>query len=109
MDRRNYERFEVELPTRMETIISKKKQVFDLLTKNISASGAFVSTTSPFADGMCIKISLTTQNKRIGELTGSQSLIECEGRIIRTTPVGFAICFNKDCKVMSCKGFVPGN
>jgi len=104
MDKRKYERFDIELPARMETYFSNRKQVFDLVTKNISASGAFVSTNGPFSDGSRIKMSLTTQNKRLAELTGSQCLIECEGSVVRTAPTGVAICFNKDCQVMSLKG-----
>ena len=104
MDRRNYERFEIELPARLETISSNRKQVFDFVAINISASGAFVSTNGQFSDGSHIKMSLTTQNKRLAELTGSQCLIECEGSVVRTTPTGVAICFNKDCQIMSLKG-----
>ncbi len=104
MNKRKYERFDIELPARMETVSSKKKQVFEFVTKNISASGAFLSTNSPFSEGIAIKMSLATQNKRIAELTGSQCLIECEGSVVRTTPTGMAICFNKDCQIMSLKG-----
>lgn len=104
MDRRKFERFDIELPARMETNSVGKKQVFDLVTKNISASGAFVSTNSPFSDGSHIKMSLTTQNKRLAELTGSQCLFECEGSVVRTTPTGVGICFNKECQIMSLKG-----
>jgi PilZ domain len=104
MDNRKYERFEIELPARMETNSSNKKQVFDLVTKNISASGAFVSTNSPFVDGSRIKMSLTTQNRKLAELTGSQCLMECEGCIVRITPTGVGICFNKECQILSLKG-----
>ena len=101
MDRRKYERFEIGLPARMETIFSYKKHVFDVVTRNISASGAFVSTNSPFSEGLSIKMTITNQNKRIAELTGSHSLIECEGYIVRSTPTGIGICFNKDCQILS--------
>ena len=104
MDKRKYERFEIELPARLETISSNKKQVFDFVTKNISASGAFVSENGSLSNGSCIKMSLTTQNKRLAELTGSQCLIECEGSIVRTTPTGVGICFNKDCQILRLKG-----
>lgn len=103
MDKRKYERFEIELPARMETNSSNKKQVFDLATKNISASGAFVSTKSSFVDGSRIKMSLKTQNRKIAELTGSQCLIECEGSIVRTTSSGVAVCFDKECQIISLK------
>jgi len=104
MDKRKYERFDIELPARLETIASKKKQVYDLLTKNISASGAYISTSSPFSDSLHLKISLTTQNKKIAKLTGAQCLIECEGSVVRSTPRGIAICFNKNCQIMCLKG-----
>jgi CDGSH-type Zn-finger protein len=104
MNKRKYERFDIELPARLETIVLKKKQVFDLVTKNISASGAYLSTNSPFSDGLHIKMSLTTQNKKIAELTGARCLIECEGRIVRTTQTGAAVCFDKECQIMSLKG-----
>ena len=104
MDKRKFERFEIELPARLETISSNRKQVFDLIAKNISASGAFVSTNSPFIDGSRIKVSLTTQNKRLAEITGSQCLLECEGSVVRTTPTGIGICFNRECQILRLKG-----
>lgn len=103
MDKRKYERFIIELPARLETMTSNKKQVFALATKNISASGAFISTNSPFSAGSRIKMSLTGQNRRLAELTGSQCLIECEGSIVRTTPSGMAICFDRECQILSLK------
>ena len=104
MNKRKYERFDIELPARMETVSFEKKQLFELVTKNISAAGAFLSTNSPFSKGLTIKMSLATQNKRLAELTGSQSLIECEGSIVRTTPTGIGICFNKACQILRLKG-----
>lgn len=104
MDKRKFERFEIELPTRLENISSNRKQVFDLVTKNISASGAFVSTNGKFCNGSDIKMSLTIQSKRLVELTGSQSLIECEGNVVRTTPTGIGIHFNKACQILRLKG-----
>lgn len=103
MDKRKFERFEIELPARMETNSLNKKRVFDLVTKNISATGVYLSTNSPFSDGLHIKISLTTQNNKLVELTGSQSLIECEGNVVRSTQTGVAICFNKECQIVCLK------
>jgi hypothetical protein len=107
MDRRKFERFEIELPARMETIFLRKKQVFDLVTKNISASGAFVRANNSFPENSHIKMSLTTQNKKLVELTGFQGLIECEGSIVRSTPTGVGICFNKVCQILSLRRFYP--
>ena len=99
MDKRKYERFDIELPARMETNSSNRKQVFDLVTKNISASGAFVSTNGPFSDGLCIKMSLTTQNKRLLNSPDAQCLIECEGSIVRTTPTAWQFVLIKNVRL----------
>ncbi len=102
MDKRKIERFEIELPARMETNSPNRKQVFDIVTKNISASGAFVITNSSISKGLRIKINLTLQNRKLAELTGSQSLIECEGCIVRVAPTGVAVCFDKACQIFTC-------
>jgi hypothetical protein len=103
MEKRKFERFEIEMPARMETTSSMKKQAFDLVTKNISASGAYLSTSSLFSDGLRVKLSLIALNKKLFEITGLQSLIECEGSIVRTTPTGLAIWFDRECQITSLK------
>ena len=95
-DRRRFERYSVALPTRMVNVSSGKKQLFEFKTRDISASGAFIDTKSPFVKGTRFKLNLIAQSKRIEELTGARSLIECEGVVIRSTPQGMAICFDKE-------------
>ena len=99
-ERRLFERFEIALHARMETIVSDKKRIFELKTRNISASGAFFDTKSPFSEGTRLKLNLTAQSKKVKELTGAHSFIECEGIVIRSTPVGVAICFDKECQIL---------
>ena len=101
MERRKFERFAIALPARMETVSPAKKQVFDLMTRDISSSGAFIDTESHFAEDLSIKLTITTHNERIAEITGFQSLIECEGTIVRSTETGVGICFNKECQILS--------
>jgi hypothetical protein len=87
----------------METISSGKKQIFEFETRDISASGAFIDTTSPFSEGTRFKLNLTAHSKRIKELTGAKSLIQCEGIVIRSTLQGMAVCFDKECQILSLK------
>ena len=103
-ERRHYERFPLTFSARMETITSGKKQVFELKTRDISSSGAFLYTPEPFPTGTRFKIDFTVSNERVRELTGVKSLIECEGVVVRSTPEGAAICFDKECQIMSLKG-----
>lgn len=103
-ERRQYERFPLTLPARMEMITSDKKQVFDFETRDISASGAFIYNKESFPEGTRFKLNLTVPSERIKELTGVQSLIECEGSVVRSTPTGVAIRCDKECQILSLKG-----
>ena len=103
-ERRQFERFQLRCPARAITINPEEKQVFDLQTLNISAGGVFLHTTESFSKGTRFRLELTVPSKRIAELTGTQSLIEVEGSVVRTTPTGVAINFNEDCQIRSLKG-----
>ena len=103
-EQRKYQRFSLTLPVRIEPITSDRKQVFEFQTRDISASGAFVDTTSPLSMGTRIKMNLTGKSQRIKDLTGAQSLIECEGVVVRSTPKGVGVCFDRNCQILSLKG-----
>ena len=88
----------------MELTSSDKKQVFDFETRDISASGAFIYNKESFPKGTRFKLNLTIYSERIKELTGAKSLIESEGNVVRSTPKGIAIHFDKECQILSLKG-----
>lgn len=103
-ERRQFERYEIALPARIETTVSKRRQLFNLKTRDISASGAFIDTDEKFSEGVRFKMDFTVSSNKIKALTGSLSLIECEGCIVRTSPKGMAVCFDKECQILSLKG-----
>lgn len=101
---RESERFSLELQARIQTLISKKKEIFDLKTKDISSSGAFILTDYPFKIGTRFKLSLEVSNDRIKRLTGSFSLIDCNGAVVRATSRGVGVQFDKGCRIWRLKG-----
>ena len=103
-ERRRYERFQLVLPARMETISSKQKYTFALKTRDISASGVFVQTEERFPEGTRCQLEMIVPSDRIKKLTGAQSLIKVEGVVVRSTSDGIAICFDGDCQIMGLKG-----
>jgi hypothetical protein len=103
-DRRNYERFQLELPARLTINSSRSTEIFELQTRNISAAGAFLNFTERFAIGTRCQVELTITSARIKELTGAQSVIKTEGIVVRSTPEGIAICFDGDCQILGLKG-----
>ena len=102
-ERRQYERFPLTLSTKAETIISGRKQVVELETRDVSASGAFIYSKEPFSKGTRFKLDLTVPSERIKELTGAKSLIECEGNVVQSTSTGMAIHFDRNCRIMSLR------
>ena len=88
----------------MEINDSNRKRIFEFKTKDIYSAGAFVNTTEKFSEGTRLKMNLTVPSKKIKELTGAMGLIECEGSIVRSTLSGMAICFDKECQILSLKG-----
>jgi hypothetical protein len=104
-DRRKYERFQLELPARLEINSLQKAEIFELQTRDISAAGALlIGTTTQFAVGTHCHLELIVNSERIRELTGVQGLIKIEGTIVRSTPEGVAICFDGDCQILGLKG-----
>ena len=104
-DRRKYERFQLELPARLEVNSSQRTEIFESRTRDISAAGALLlGTSAQFLAGTRCHLELIVASERIKELTGVQGLIKVEGTIVRSTPEGVAICFDGDCQILGLKG-----
>jgi len=104
-ERRKCERFQLELPARLEANSSQRTEILQLQTKDISAAGAFLlGTTAQFPIGTQCNLELIVTSERIKELTGVKSLIKIEGTVVRNTPDGVAICFKGDCQILGLKG-----
>ena len=102
-DRRKYERFQLELPARLEINSSQKTEMFELQTRNISSAGAFLNTTGQFPVGARCQLELIVTSKRIKELTGLNGLIKVDGTIVRSTSEGVAVCFDGECQILCLK------
>jgi hypothetical protein len=105
-ERRGFKRFKAKLPARLEAVISDKIKVFDLETKDLSATGAFIYTKdSPFfPDETRFTIDFTIPENSIKELAELKSLIECQGSMVRYNSEGMAIHFDRECYIMSLRG-----
>ena len=99
-DRRKYERLSYAFPVRLETITTNGKQVLNLATRNISAGGTFIPTTTSFPEGTRFILELTfpghdQTDKYVKILNG------CKGSLVRSTHHGIAIEFDRHCQ-MEC-------
>ena len=102
-NRRKHERFALALRARIEMVTSKGKQVMDLLTRDVSAGGAFLNTRESIPEGTQVKLELTASNERLRKLTGAHSLIKVQGKVVRSDPTGIAISFDRSYRILGVK------
>ena len=100
-ERRRYERFELRLPARIEAFTSNGSQVLNATTSVISAAGGFFRTKKSICEDTNVRVRLTIVSDRLTELTDTKGLIEVEGKVIRTSSTGIAICFNGEWQIAS--------
>ena len=99
-ERRLYKRNIAILPTKIETILtSGEKKVFDVESRNISIGGAFIYSKdlSFFQEGRRVIIDFIIPSGSFFKyLADVKSLIDGEGSMVRSTPEGIAIHFDRE-------------
>jgi hypothetical protein len=101
-ERRKLERFEFEVPARIEGFVSgQRNEVCDLSTSNICAGGAFFRTTDPLPQGTKVKMNLVLPLDRIQELVGHNRVnVRVEGTVLRSGSTGMAVSFSEDYQIL---------
>ena len=101
-ERRKLERFDFEVPARIEGHISGQgDEVCDLSTSNICAGGAFFRTTDPLPQGTKIRMNLVLPLDRIQELVGHDRVnVRVEGTVLRSGSSGMAVSFSEDYQIL---------
>jgi hypothetical protein len=103
-ERRQFERFNLPLPARLETITLGKKKVLDLETRDISASGTYIPTLTSFPEGTRFIMDFTIPSDSIKEFKYVKSLKGSTGTMVRSTSKGMAIHFDRECYIISLSG-----
>ena len=79
----------------VETVgTGQEEETFDLLSRDVSAGGAFFPTDKTIPKDTKVKLKLTLSSETVKELTGTQGLLEIGGTVVRTGPNGVAVCFD---------------
>ena len=78
------------------------KKVLDLLTRDISASGTFIPTLTSFPESTRFILNLTfpSNNQTLKDV---KSLKGCIENLVRSTPHGIAIQFDRECQLENLK------
>ncbi len=101
-ERRQFERLSFPFPVRLETMTTNGKKVLDLVTRDISASGTFIPTLTSFPEGTRFVLDLTFPDNN-QTLKDMKRLKGCIGSLVRSTPHGIAIQFDRECQMETLK------
>ncbi|TRZ43472.1 PilZ domain-containing protein [bacterium] len=91
-DKRNFERFSMEVPALIECLRPKRRRRLLLKTTNLSASGVYFNTPKPFPTGAHVKVEMFLHDKDLE----SWPVITVTGRVTRSDPKGMSLSFNED-------------
>ena len=96
-EQRLSERFSAELPIKLDAITTTRSKVFNVETKDISATGAFLYTKEAafIPDDTQFILNSSNSNKRRIRLKKLRQLENCSGILVRSTSEGIAIRFNE--------------
>jgi hypothetical protein len=100
-ERRKYERFNIPLPVRLETIESDRKEIIDNETSDISASGTFIPSLRSYPEGTRFVLDFTIPSEDIKEFKYVKALRGSTGTLVRTDSKGMAITFDPECYIVS--------
>ena len=102
-EKRQYARLNIPLPVRLETISLDRQKVLDLVTRDISYSGTFISTLTSFPEKTRFILDFTIPSDNLEKFNDIESLKGCTGSMVRSTPYGIAIIFDRECTIESLK------
>jgi len=96
-EKRQYERFSVKLPLKLELLTSSRLRHLNVETKDISVSGAFIYTkdASYIPDDTRFLIASSYAHISDIKLKKWKRLENCAGTMVRATSEGIAIRFNR--------------
>jgi len=97
-DKREFERYPVEAPVKIQYPGAGKCADLLLNSINISAGGIFLSDTSPGVDGKTLNLEIELPLYKQGKSGDFEKMIvvKTTGSVVRSGPEGMAIRFNKD-------------
>ncbi len=97
-DKRDHPRFNLELPVNLK-IGNENSALSD--TRNISASGALVSTELSLPVGTTLEIDVDIPLDALKTLKGENAKVKLKGRVVRVTGKEKAVAFDETCEFQS--------
>ena len=102
-ERRLHKRLNIPLPVRVNAMNGSVLMALDLEARDISYSGTFIPTLTSFPEGTRFILDFTIPRDNLKDFKNVDSLIGCEGTMVRSDSKGIAIKFDKECRIENLK------
>jgi len=98
VERRQYERYELRVPTMVESLARETgRKILSLKTANVCAGGAYFSTPDALTKGTTVRLEIVlTFNEGKMFADAKNARVRVLGTVIRSQNDGMAICFSDD-------------
>ena len=99
--KREFEKYDINVPARIEVISSEGVESYFLQTTSVSAKEVFFSTAEPLPNDEIVRLELILDFTKPGNLsnTGKTILISVTGRVARSEKMGMTILLNEDYEI----------
>lgn len=102
-EKRNMERFGLKLSAMVTGLGDSDNYPLELTTNDICAGGAFFKTDNPLPVGADVKIDLTLPWDKFKDLKANEIRVKVTGAVLRSTPEGMAVVFDKGFEIVPVK------
>jgi hypothetical protein len=99
--KREFEKYDINVPARIEIISSPEAESIFLQTTSVSAKEVFFSTAEPLPNDVMVRLELIldfTKPENVRN-TGKTILITVTGKVVRSEKVGMTILLNEDYQI----------
>jgi hypothetical protein len=98
---REFEKYDINVPARIEVISSEGVESIFLQTTSVSAKEVFFCTAEPLPNNVMVRLELILDFTKPGNLsnTGTTILINVTGKVVRSEKVGMTILLNEDYQI----------
>jgi len=100
-----FEKYDIEVPARIEVISSNEGESLFLHTASVSAKEIFFRTAEPLPDDVQVRLSLILHFTKPGNLSkaGITIIINVTGKVAQTEKGGMTILLNEDYQITKLK------
>jgi hypothetical protein len=96
-----FEKYNIEVPARIEVISPQKEEYLYLHTAHVSAKEVFFRTTEPLPENIHVRLDLMLHFTKPGKLlkSGITILIHATGTVTKVDQAGMTIALNEDYQI----------